>query len=265
MLKRFKNVTLKLLVNTVGQTSNGLRLCTNHGFTSGKMLDYIYLNEPSGKYIIGKLIDRIFIRHAGWEAIRTRKTNLVNLLNKAIDLTLREKEEVNILDVAAGPARYILDSLTGFDNRVSAVCRDIDERWLEEGQKNAFISGLTNIKFEKGDALDTESFKSLNIKQDIIVSSGFYDWIVDDELVKKSMQIIYENLKPGGYFVFTNQSGHIDLNMAQEVFSDFNGEPLRMTTRKAQLMNDWTKELGFTIIETRQDKAGYYSVTLARK
>lgn len=266
MLKELKFKTLKTLVNTVGQTSNGLQLCTKYGFTSGKMLDYIYQNEPSGKYLIGKLIDRMFIRHPGWEVIRTRKNNLVNSLRTAIIATLTEKKDVFIVDVASGPAKYILETMDKYSNeKVYAICRDIDERWLKEGKTKAELLNLNNIEFIAGNALNPDSFQELDKKPNIIVSSGFYDWIIDDELVKKSMKIIYDNLPTGGYFVFTNQSGHVDLEMVSKVFQDFNHNPLKMKIRSADLINGWAKEIGFKIQETKSDENGYYSVTLAYK
>lgn len=266
MFKELKYKALKALVNTIGQTSNGLQLCTKYGFTSGKMLDYIYQNEPSGKYFIGKLIDSIFIRHVGWEVIRTRKNNLSSALKTAIVFLLTDKQDVFVVDVASGPAKYILDTMDNFRNEnVSAICRDIDKRWLEEGKINADLLNLDNIEFLLGNALEDSSFKELEKVPNIMVSSGFYDWITDDETVKKSMQLIYNNLSDGGYFVFTNQSGHVDLEMVSKVFNDFNNNPLEMKIRSAELINGWAKEIGFKIVETKSDKQGYYSVTLAQK
>lgn len=265
MLKKLQIQVIKTLINTIGQTSNGLKLCTDYGFTSGKMLDYIYQNKPSGKYFIGKILDRMFIRHIGWEVIRTRKNNLVNLLETAIILTLKQKKDVFIVDVASGPAQYILETMNKFKTeKVSAVCRDIDSRWLQEGEKKAESLGLKNIEFKSGDALNPECFKFSDMPN-IMVSSGFYDWITDDELVKRSMQIIYNKLPKGGYFIFTNQSGHVDLELVANVFEDFNHNPLKMKIRDAQEINSWAKKIGFNIIETKSDKLGYYSVTLAQK
>jgi len=266
MFKELKFKVLKTLVDTIGQTSNGLQLCSKYGFTSGKMLDYIYQNEPSGNFLIGKFIDHIFIRHTGWELIRTRKNNLASLLKTAIVSILMDQNDVFILDVASGPAKYILETMDKFKNEnVSAVCRDIDERWLDEGKINAKSLNLNNIDFITGNAFETDSFKELEKTPNIVVSSGFYDWITDDGLVIKSMQIIYDNLPRGGYFVFTNQSGHVDLEMVSKVFQDFNHNPLEMKIRKAELINCWAKEIGFKIQETKSDKLGHYSVTLAQK
>lgn len=266
MLNELKYQALKAIVNTIGQTSDGLRLCSEYGFTSGKMLDYIYKNKPSGKFFVGKIIDAMFIRHIGWELIRTRKNNLEKGLQSAIVSLLTDKKDVFIVDVASGPAKYILEVLKDYRyENVSAVCRDIDERWLEEGRNNSKSLGLNNIEFIKGNAFDENDFKALKNQPNIVVSSGFYDWITDDELVKKSFQIIYDNLPEGGYFVFTNQSGHVNLELVSKVFQDFNHKPLEMTVRSADLVNGWAKEIGFTIVKTEQDKYGHYSITLAQK
>ncbi|HOY10849.1 MAG TPA: class I SAM-dependent methyltransferase family protein [Candidatus Omnitrophota bacterium] len=264
MFKRWKIVVVKFLVNTIGRTSDGIEMSFKYGFISGKMLDYIYANRPSGKFLIGKWIDRVYLSHPGWRVIRERKDNLVRALTRAVELTLKEKRRAHVLDVASGPAQYIIDVVKRFPSEaVTAVCRDYDPKWVREGQSKAAAAGLTNISFAQGDAFDANSFKDLSGTQDVAVSSGFYDWIVDDNLIKTSMKIIHDILRPGGYFVFTNQSGHVDLDMVEEIFVDFNREPLRMKTRPAELINGWAREAGFEIVDTAADDKKHYSVTLA--
>jgi SAM-dependent methyltransferase len=257
---------LRLMVHTVGRLSDGIALCLNQGLTSGKMLDYIYRNKASGRLLIGKFIDRSYLSHPGWECIRIRKKNLEELLHRAVNLTYEQHEDVFILDVASGPALYILDVLTWNKGKnIHALCRDLDERWLHEGRLNADELGLHSVIYEKGDALDMASFVHLKSRPDICVSSGFYDWIMDDHLIKKSLKIIYDLLPTKGYFVFTIQTGHVDMKMVSEIFSDFNKKPLRMTVRPVDLVCGWVQEMGFDVLETRQDRGGYYAVTLAQK
>ncbi|MGA1824331.1 MAG: class I SAM-dependent methyltransferase family protein, partial [bacterium] len=148
---------------------------------------------------------------------------------------------------------------------VSATCRDLDERWLEEGRRKALQYDLKNIVFEKGDALDPKSFANLPFSPDIVVSSGFYDWIVDDTKIKTSMETIHALLKREGFFLFTNQCGHVDMEMVSEIFTDFNSNPLKMTTRSPEKMNSWAEKIGFRVLKTKTDQWGYYSVTLAVK
>ena len=265
-MNKMKIALMKFLVRTVGMTSTGIQMSFRYGFTSGKMLDYIYRNRPSGKYGIGWLIDKIYLSHKGWEAIRTRKKNLEASLEKALRDVLSRNGAACLLDIASGPAQYIVDTLRRVNNpAIETLCRDYDERWVREGQQKAEDSRIPNIRFERGDAFDRESFLSLLGTQDVVVSSGFYDWITDDARVKKSMSIVNEILKPGGYFIFTNQSGHFDLAMMQELFVDFNNQPLTMTTRSSQMMNGWAQEAGFVIVESVSDAWGYYTVSVTRK
>ena len=254
----------KGLVHTVGRLSDGISLCLKEGLTSGLMLDYVYRNKPRGKFLIGKALDRIFLSNTGWKSIRERKELLVSLLIKAIDNT--PGKEVFLADVASGAALYDTEAAALRPLRnVRILCRDMDERWFKRGAENAAEKGVRYITFEKADALSKESFKSLPSAPDIMVSSGFYDWIHDDTLIKKSMQLIFSALKDGGYFVFTNQCGHFDLQMTNYVFPHLDHGNLSMKTRPAEEVNAWAVETGFEIVENKISSLGHYSVVLARK
>jgi len=265
-IKELKIKIIKYLVKTIGMTSTGIRMSFEYGFTSGKMLDYIYANKASGKYGIGILVDRMYLSHRGWRVIRQRKQHLEQLLEEAIAKVQKDTQEIRLLDIASGPARYVMDVLKRHTEKsIQALCRDYDTRWVQEGNEKASAAGLENLVFEQADAFDENSYASLTQAEDIIISSGFYDWITDDVQVRKTMILIYQSLKKGGYFVFTNQSGHVNMEMVSQTFVDFNQQPLQMTVRSAEQVNGWAQEAGFQIIRTLADKWGYYSVTLALK
>lgn len=255
-----------LIVRTLGQTSEGIRLVTTRGLTSGVMVDYIYQNQPQGRFFIGRWVDKIYLSHRSWEDVRTRKNNLVTFLIDAIDVQRSLNRKPAIVDVAAGSARYILDvkSHVGMED-VSVVCRDLDTEALERGQHNAERLGISGIRFTTGDALSADSLALIEPKANIAVSSGFYDWINEDELVQKSIVLIYDMLPPGGCFIFTNQARHVSQEFVQGVFMDLNRQPLRMTMRPAALLNGWAEATGFRILKTTGDKEFNYSVTLAHK
>jgi len=255
---------MKIAIRLIGSWSDGIRLTKKEGLTSGLMLDYIYKNKPSGKFIIGKMIDKAYLEHEGWRVIRERKDNLCTHLGKAVDLTLKSKKSVRICDVAAGPALYITEVLEKYkNNNVSAEIRDLDARWLEEAKKRADAKGL-NLTYRVANALEKSDFV-FDTTPDIFVASGFYDWFNDAEMIKKSMRLIYEALPDNGYFVFTNQTGHVALEMTNYLFEDFNNKPLEMVTWDVALTHSWVKEIGFTIMDTRQDEKGCYSSVLACK
>jgi SAM-dependent methyltransferase len=256
----------RVAVQTLGQSSEGIRLVTTKGLTSGVMLDYIYQNQPYGRFFIGKWIDKIYLSHPAWEDVRIRKANLVGYLEDAISIQRNLKRQPIVVDVAAGSARYILDvkSQTGM-NDVIVVCRDLDNEALEQGKRNAEEIGISGIQFYTGDALDAESLTQIEPKANIAVSSGFYDWINGDEVVQKSMALLYDILPSGGCFLFTNQARHVNQEFVQGVFKNLYGQPLRMKMRLAVQMNRWAENIGYVIIKTTGDANFNYSVTLAQK
>jgi SAM-dependent methyltransferase len=268
-MKTWANAKIKLTrmaIKIFGRSSAGLTLVTTRGLTSGIMLDYIYRNQPQGRFIIGKWIDRYYLSHPGWQDVRIRKANLEKYLLAAFDEQKWLGRRPVILDVAAGAGRYVMDVMERENEcQPRAVCRDLDIEVLDLGERNAAERGIRNIKFETGDALSAESLSSLDPKPNIVISSGFYDWLNEDKTVKKSMALIFDLLPPGGNFVFTNQCHHVNQEFAEAVFSDLRLQPLRMTMRPAETVNDWAKEAGFTIVGGTGDEKTNYSVTLTRK
>jgi hypothetical protein len=266
ILKRTQIFLGKLAINTLGQTSEGIRLVTTLGLTSGVMLDYIYQNQPHGRFIVGRWVDKIYLSHRAWEDVRIRKNNLVEYLVEAISVQRSMKQLPVIVDVAAGSAGYILDVKSREEMEdVIVTCRDLDTQALERGKHNADIRGITGILFTTGDALNPESLALITPKANIAVSSGFYDWINEDDVVKKSMTLIYDILPSDGCFLFTNQARHVDQEFVQGVFMDLHGKSLRMTMRSATIMNRWAEDAGFKILKTTGDIKFNYSVTLAQK
>lgn len=265
-MNRFSLGLARLFMRTIGRTSEGIRLCFVYGLTSGKAVDYIYRNRPSGRWLIGPMIDRQFLAHPGWEAVRIRRRHLEQLLREAIEGVRRLGHPISLVDIASGPALYILSVLTQTgEQEVTARCRDLDERWLQEGTREAHRRGLTCVRFEHGDAFDRDSLLTLRPRPNIAVSSGFYDWFTDDADVQRSLAILYEMLEPGGRLVVTNQMSHPNLAFVSAVFIGFNKQPLRMTMRSAEHMRGMLATAGFTVERTLADAWGYYSVMTACK
>ena len=265
-MNTFQISTLRLLVQTVGKLSDGIRIAQEDGFTSGKMVDYVYQNEPSGKLGIGKLLDRIYLSNKGWQAVRIRRANLEQLLEWAIRRQLEASGEVFLLDVASGPGRYILDVLSRLrGSRIEAICWDTEERWLDEGQDMAAGMGLPSVLYQRRDAMEARSYARLHRRPNVVVASGFYEWMDDDECVKESMRLIHNALRAGGYFAFSAQTGHVDLRMVNRVFKGFDGEALRIKVRPAAAIHNWAKQQGFEIVRSRSDDWSHHVVSLGRR
>lgn len=266
MVHHLKNAATEVLARTIGRTSDGIRICFDYGLTSGWAVEYACRNRPSGRGLIGKVLDRIFLAHPGWKAVRVRRQHLESLLGEAIDDLRNAGSAVSIVDIASGPAQYVLSVLEqkGEDG-VFTRCRDLDERWLRCGETEAARCGLQNVHFERGDALDAEELALLRPRPNIAVVSAFYDWITDDSTVRRSMGMMFDALEPGGILVMTSQIDHPNLDLACSLFPDFNGEPLDMKMRPVSQVHTWLKETGFAVEHTLIDSWGYFAAIKARK
>jgi hypothetical protein len=149
---------------------------------------------------------------------------------------------------------------------VRAVCRDLDERWLSEGEAEAARRGLADrVRYQRGDAFADAELAALEPRPNLAVASGFYDWIGDDDEVRRSLRILFAALAAPGELVVTNQTAHPDLALVSGVFPGFDRRPLAMRMRPAAQIEAWLAEAGFQVERTLADPGGYYSVTRARK
>ena len=83
-MTRLRLRMLRLLVHTVGRLSDGINLACRDGMTAGTTLDYIYRNRPSGRSMVGRRLDRIYLSHKSWQAVRERMTLLCEVLAQSV-------------------------------------------------------------------------------------------------------------------------------------------------------------------------------------
>jgi SAM-dependent methyltransferase len=256
----------RVFLRAVGPLSDGLSLCFAEGLTSGRMVEYVYENRPRGRFGVGRWIDARFLAAPGWQAVRERRA----LLESQLEAVIRSRRESGattvLVDIASGPAGYVLAVLsrTG-ETGVTARCRDLDERWLARGRERAAALGLRHVTFERGDALDRAALLALAPRPDLVVASGFYDWITDDATVQRSIARVAETLAPGGRFVLTHQTANPDLAFLNAVFTDFNHAPLTMKMRDVATVHGWLTAAGLPVETWQHDTRRYYAVTTARK
>ncbi|WP_017596574.1 class I SAM-dependent methyltransferase family protein [Nocardiopsis potens] len=258
---RAKWAAVRFALGTAGRLSTGISIGHRHGFDSGTMLDYVYRNEPHGRLGIGRLLDRVYLNAVGWRAIRARRRLLTEVLRTEIE---RREDVVRILDVAAGPGRYLQDLAEDHPHRVRVLCRDLAPDGLVRGEAAAAERGLANIAYERGDALDPAPAPLLGGAPDVIVVSGLYELLRDPALVSGSMERLRGLLAPGGVLVFTTQERHPQLEFIANALTDRNGEPWVMDCRPAALTERWALGAGFASVATEREEVGLFAVTSAR-
>ncbi|MFE5853829.1 class I SAM-dependent methyltransferase family protein [Streptomyces sp. NPDC056500] len=261
MNKRLGNVrwaAMRLLMNTVGRLSEGIRIGYRHGFDSGSMLDYVYVNKASGSWGVGRLIDRNYLNAIGWRAIRARRELLKDVLRKEI---AERGDGVFVLDVASGPGRYLQDLVEEYPPGYLRVeCRDLDQAGLTQGEERARSHGLQGISYVHGDALNP---RGADRAPEVIVVSGLYELLLDDEAIAASIARLRSLLAPGGVLVFTTQTHHPQLEFIARVLPNRDGVLWEMKCRPVEKAEQWARDAGFDAVASRREQVGLFTVTTA--
>jgi len=90
----------RVLMRTIGRPSKGIEIGYAHGFDSGVMLDHVYDNRAKGRFLVGRLIDRVYLDAPGGAGIRNRgellrKTIFTEAKNIAAGRPVAAKESLN--------------------------------------------------------------------------------------------------------------------------------------------------------------------------
>ncbi len=256
----------RLFLETVGRLSEGIRVGWQFGFDSGQSLDYVYRNQARGWTPLGKVIDRIYLWSPGWRGIRTRKANLQTLLRAAIKKLSASGRAIQLLDVATGGGRYVLETLAEIPHLpVRAQLRDWDPRNLEAAKALAAELRISGVEVAQGDAFDRDALAATQPRPNVAIVSGLYELFPDNEKILRSLQGIAEALEPQGYLVYTNQPWHPQLEMIARVLDNRDGQPWVMRCRSQAEMDELVRAAGFEKLDMLIDEQGIFTVSLARK
>ena len=264
--EKYKYGIVKVALRSLGCLSEGIRKAWAAGFDAGQTLDYVYENKARGWSFVGRAIDRLYLNTPGWRLIRQRNTHLQTLLHTAINKIRQDGRSTHIVDLACGQGNYILKVLENIrDPQVTAVCRDIEAAELNKGNLTAQLRGIRNISFEKGDAFNAAMITALKPSPDIVIASGLYELYDDNQALQQSLSAIYQVLNEGGYFIYTNQPYHPQLELIARTLVNRNQQPWVMRLRSQMEINLLVRQAGFKINQLLMDDQGVFTVTIAEK
>ncbi|MCW7537533.1 bifunctional alpha/beta hydrolase/class I SAM-dependent methyltransferase [Aquabacterium sp. A7-Y] len=249
-----------------GLLSEGVRLGHATGFDSGSTLDYVYRNETRGRGPLGRLIDRNYLDAIGWRGIRQRKLHVEELLGLAMAAVRRRHLPLQLLDIAAGHGRYVLDAIAQHNERPDAiVLRDYSDLNVRDGSALIRSRGLQDIaRFVKADAFDRDGLATLRPVPTVAVVSGLYELFSDNEMVGRSLAGLAAAMPPGACLVYTNQPWHPQLELiARALTSHREGSAWVMRRRTQQEMDQLVAAAGFRKQTQRVDEWGIFTVSLA--
>ena len=255
------------------KASLGLKIGVETGFDSGSSLDYVYLNKPKGIGFlgaigVGKVVDKGYLESIGWKGIRIRKQNLEALIGKYIEILHSQNKPVNLMDIASGHGRYILDAIAPHQSKISTVLlRDYSDINVKAGTKMISDRGLSSIvEFKNANAFDENSLAAVNNKPTIGVVSGLYELFSDNNLLNASLSGLQKAIQDGGYLIYTNQPWHPQVELIARTLNNHAGDDRWVMRRRTQAeMDQLVENAGFQKIEQLQDEWGIFTVSVARK
>ena len=261
----FKSLYYKLiqiLLRTVGNLSEGIRIGFKHGFDSGNIMNYIYENQAHGSLFVGEILDRAFLDQKTCRAFRAikkiQKDFILNYLAEKGD------RETFIVDLASGKADYIYDVLLETDSNVRVLLRDINQNTLQQSKNTAKNLGLTeNIRFETRDALEIESLRRITPKPDLVIEVGLYGIIHDDEKIKNHLKSLKEILDPDA-LLFNVQTYNDQIELIARSLINQDGGPCVWHLRESEQLISWAEDAGFKNPEIVMDPYDIYAVIMMR-
>ncbi|UVW27252.1 bifunctional alpha/beta hydrolase/class I SAM-dependent methyltransferase [Massilia sp. H6] len=254
------------LLCALGPLSNGMHIGMTHGFDSGESLDYVYRNQAGGKLGIGKLLDRAYLDAVGWRGVRVRKAQLQHMLAERI-AAHPCNEPLRILDIAAGSARYVLETVKRFqEHRINVSLRDYMQHNVDNGRRLAADLQLQAcVAVSLADAFDGCSYQGQENCYDIAIVSGLYELFSDNDKVSGSLRSVVRSLRPGGYLIYTAQPWHPQLNMIAYTLTNHCGVLWKMRPRPQAEMDALVTLAGARKLDTAIGVKGIFTVSLARK
>jgi alpha-beta hydrolase superfamily lysophospholipase/SAM-dependent methyltransferase len=263
-LKGISFILQRASLGTLGRLSQGIRIGHATGFDSGESLDYVYDNKPRGNLLIGKVIDYFYLNAIGWRGIRQRRACMNQALRWALQQTRESGLPLQLMDIAGGAGRYLLDVLDEPDLKI--LCRDWSESALARGRESAQQRGLTErITHLRGDAFDEHSLASVEPKPSVAVVSGLYELFPDNERLQRSLRGLYSAVVPGGWIIYTCQPWHPQVEMIARTLTNRDGQYWIMRRRPQVEMDALVEQAGFKKEKQWIDDFGIFTVSIARK
>ena len=237
-----------MLLNTVGPTEQRRSVGWQTGFDSGESLDHVYRNTPAGQSFLGRWIDRFYLDSPGWRGIRQRKIHLQQLLDDAIEHVRGEGTPVQILDIAAGPGRYVLDTIVrhGGGVDISATLCDRDGGGLAAGRKLAEEMGITHGHLPRERRLRRRSDRrDRAAAEDRASSPACTNCFPRTRRSASRSRGLAAAVEPGGLLIYTNQPWHPQQEMIARVLPNRDGDPWVMRCRTQAEMDQLVAAAGF--------------------
>lgn len=211
------DVDLQLMRNSFGAecletTLHGHSITKPYGYAGDFMIiDKIYRKyiTPNKQY---EKWDHFWQSSAATQAVRNRKTYFIYTISSL----LKEKPQLDLLNVASGPARDLADLYSGINKgQVNTLCIEADSHAI------AYAKELNKAHSEEINFIEKNIFRyETDKKFDVVWSAGLFDYFNDSVFVKIVRRFVSWT-KPGGEVIIGNFSTCNPTRAFMELFGDW--------------------------------------------
>ena len=243
------------LLTTSDLAREGIR---NSG--SFRFADHIYRNEPSGRFGVGRMLDRVLLKLRGARSMRSRFLHSRLEILRAIE-EVDYSRSVTVVSIPCGIARDLFDvaeTLRRGDpdhyRQTSFIGIDIDPEPLTLSRELTY--GHDCFEFRCADALQPGTIPG---GVDVIASLGFGEFLADGTLYDFYRRCL-SALKPGGRFITSA--------MSRDKVSDYLARELaelHTHYRSTQQLRALLTSAGFVQVRTTNDSVGLQTLAVAEK
>ncbi len=263
LCKELNYFTQRQMIKRLGFLSDGMKIGLKYGFDSGVTLDHVYKNKPSGVGVVGKIIDKNYLGSIGWRGIRQRKVNLMTMIEKKIEHLNKIGKKIKILDIAGGPARYLIEIAAKYPE-IEIQVRDYQEQNVNEGMELAKNSNLTNITYSQSDAFDISNYDSKLYNPNIVIISGVFELFEDNNLISNAINGVASIIQKNGFLLYTGQPWHPQLEQIANVLGNHQKQKWIMRRRCQYELDYLFAKKGFEKEMMLIDNWGIFTVSCAR-
>ena len=205
--------------------SRGLAIGYREGFDSSAFMAHVYANRPVGRTHVGRALDRRLLSRRTCEAFRDIRGLAAAGVLDAIDTALAAGvAKPLVVDVAAGPAPYLLDVLA-VRPTARAVLRDIDPHAVRAAAAEAQRRGLgARVECAVADAFNVAASAAAHPRVDIVLELGLYGIYHDDARVAAHLRELGDQVRPS-QIVCNVQVRNPEIEYIARVWRNHAGEP----------------------------------------
>ena len=228
---------------------------------SHEFADHIYKSIPQGKFGVGIILDKILLSLPSSRSFRNR---YIHSRDQIVKYAIKNSEsELNILSVPSGIPRELVEAAVILRNdrpevfnRIHFYCLDTDPVAHSKAKILAQEFHLENFMFIPGDAFLKENY---SVKFDVIVSTGFGEFLTDAQL-SKFYEICFHALKEGGIFVSAATLRHKLSDYLMRHIAE-----LLTQYREEEKLLELLKKTSFVETKLARDSVGYQVFIRAEK